>query len=753
MTDPLPDWMQQTPSLESLHNLPDIPWGGYDGQGRVPLPSLPDLADFVKTFLEKFLGEVVLGLVGVLIPGLSSLDQLQGWGSNLLTPDSSLITKLLGGFQGIDLSSPGGILSAITSGGGILDPTTGLIPEWLLPPTSVGRLTGGLSSIIPDGLFSLIPSGGDSTDRWFQLPTGGSGGSGALAILGTGQADEIVGKPFGVSEGQTLSLSGLVSWDSATGSAGSVLLNLLEFSGQTQVGTVNVGSVTPSGTSSWMPLSKDYTVPAGVDMIALAPAVTDGFTGGTARFSNLTGPSTGLLEQSWTKGLPEDLASLLTNITNVIKAGLNGLGLPIIGDLPDLISDFQGGLGGLTSGFGGLQTDFGGLLNNLLDGALGSSGSTGTTPANVLSAFQSLFDSNGVKPAKVPGFPELTTESGQIKDILSGLTVTPVNSQIGDIKTWFAGLTGKTQGLNSSGQLDGSKITGTIASVSDLSSTVTDGFAGLFNGWFGGSSGSGTPSEVQATVEAIKAAIGGGYTIEVKTSSGTWTKPAGLVEFHAGVVGGGGKGFNGQAGTSTSTNYVGGNGGLGGGWTFMQIDPADLGSTVSYVVGAGQSVTPGANGGNSSFGSFVTSTPGVGGMATVTGFVATSSLPGNGGKGGDSTATSGNAGNAGADGESTPLAGGGTGGAGGGGTGTGGNGVTGSTAVLTGITRAGGGGGGGGGGVARSSPNSATSGNGGNGGFPGGGGGGGGGRKHNNTGGTTGAGGNGGNGCVILVYK
>lgn len=718
------------------------------------LPKLPEL-DTDQVF-EDWL-QMIEDATGIDLTSVVKLfDQL---GAAIGLGDSSGLTSFVRSIQslfgGIDLTGsldPSAVWQNVFStfiqklaggAGGILDPSTGLIPEWLLPPTSVTRLTSGISDLVGDGSFSIAPIGGDS--RWFQLPTGGLDGKGAAAIIGTGEPDELIGRPFAVSEGQLFKPSAQVSWDSASGSPGSALLKLVEFSGKKRVGTVEIGSVTPSGTSPWVDLTDDYTVPAGVDMVSLVPAVTDGFTGGTVRFSVITSPSAipegGIFEQSWTKGLPESLASQLNNLKAMLGAGLGGLGLPIGDDFGANILSFGNGLGDLTSGFGGLKTGFGSLLNNLFDGASGSTGSTGKTPGDVLSVFQSL------------GLPQLNTEFGQVKSILSGSSVTPVNPDIGNIKDWFTGLTGKTQGLNSSGQLDATKLLGevpteSVPGLSDTIAKVTDGFKGIFDGWNGGTSGTGTVAEVQATIEAIKAAIGGGYTIEVLTSSGTWTNPGGLVEFHAGAVGGGGKGGNGAAGTSTSTNYVGGDGGSSGGWAFMQIDPADLGSTTSYVVGLGQTATAGADGGQSSFGSFVQSTPDVGGMATVTGFVATSSLPGQGGKGGDSTATSGNGGTAGADGGSSPLASGGAGGAAGGG-----NGVTGETAVLVGASRAGGGGGGGGGGVAKSSPSSATSGNGGNGGFPGGGGGGGGGRKHNNTGGTTGTGGNGGNGCVILVYK
>ncbi|MGC7317751.1 hypothetical protein [Mycobacteroides abscessus] len=41
----------------------------------------------------------------------------------------------------------------------------------------------------------------------------------------------------------------------------------------------------------------------------------------------------------------------------------------------------------------------------------------------------------------------------------------------------------------------------------------------IVNGWFGGSSATGTPAEVQTTIETIKQAVINGYTVDTITSS------------------------------------------------------------------------------------------------------------------------------------------------------------------------------------------------------------------------------------------
>ncbi len=103
--------------------------------------------------------------------------------------------------------------------------------------------------------------------------------------------------------------------------------------------------------------------------------------------------------------------------------------------------------------------------------------------------------------------------------------------------------------------------------------------------------------------------------VEIFTSSGTWTKPAGLhhviVKVQAGGGGGGGV-------TSESSKAASGGSGGGGGYSEKFIEAADLGATETVTVGAGgdggaAGNNNGSTGGTSSFGSHCSATGGAGG--------------------------------------------------------------------------------------------------------------------------------------------
>ena len=94
------------------------------------------------------------------------------------------------------------------------------------------------------------------------------------------------------------------------------------------------------------------------------------------------------------------------------------------------------------------------------------------------------------------------------------------------------------------------------------------------------------------------------------TSSGTWTKDAGLKYVTVELVGGGGKGGAGN------TSGESGGGGGGGGYSRRTILASALGSTETVTIGAGST---GSGGGTTSFGSLCSATGGSDGESSATG--------------------------------------------------------------------------------------------------------------------------------------
>jgi hypothetical protein len=141
------------------------------------------------------------------------------------------------------------------------------------------------------------------------------------------------------------------------------------------------------------------------------------------------------------------------------------------------------------------------------------------------------------------------------------------------------------------------------------------------------------------------AAGGGLQSVQVFTSSGTWSRPAGITKVKVTVVGGGGGGAGAQ---STGGNLPAAAGGGGGGATIEFIDVSST-SSASVTRGAGGAGGSGSNGnggagGTSSFGSFCSATGGGGGAGAASG-VSTGGAAGSG-SGGNINLTGGRGANA-----------------------------------------------------------------------------------------------------------
>ena len=155
---------------------------------------------------------------------------------------------------------------------------------------------------------------------------------------------------------------------------------------------------------------------------------------------------------------------------------------------------------------------------------------------------------------------------------------------------------------------NGTDVGTTITTQGDILYRDGSGLARL------GAGTSGQFLKTQGTgANPVWASAGGGLqSIQSFTSSGTYTKPAGINKIKVYITGGGGGG-----GSSNNTVHYSGGGGAGGGTAIELLDATSI-TTVSVTIGAGGTAgqaggSTGGNGGTSSFGSYCSATGGTGG--------------------------------------------------------------------------------------------------------------------------------------------
>ncbi|MEX3766884.1 hypothetical protein ABFW14_08150 [Mycolicibacterium fortuitum] len=467
-----------------------------------------------------------------------------------------------------------------------------------LPQFGSGVPIMALTTAVPNELEPFSATSVPNVDGWSF-----NAGQNAAQVVADGSTKTLYLQSgvIKVEAGQPLDTGVSVTYSGVSSGAGQSIRYVLETftsdDGSGAATPVTVGSVSnPSGTITTPVLlgSSSWAIPAGVQSVR--PALVQDLSAGTVFWKN-------------TPSLKKKLAGQLA------------------GGLPNALDNA------------------GQAIRDAIANALGHSG-TGHTSANILTYLQNI------PQTVVNGLGDLNTLTNQIRDILAGLVVTPINSTVQAIKDWFTGVVGKTQNLTSGGNLPQNAVSGLPGALNEFSTNFTELLNGVTTGtWnpaselndlisslFGtktktnqivedvetawtGDTPSGTPTPVYDTITEIKNAVSGIYTMEVKTTSGTWTNPGGIVEFWVLCIGSGDGGSSG-AGTASNLFAYGGDSGntttstvgaAGGNYLAQQVNPADLTATVDYTVpaggagGLGPTSSPGTPGAAATFGSYASS--------------------------------------------------------------------------------------------------------------------------------------------------
>lgn len=326
-----------------------------------------------------------LDLITTALSALTSGDptQLLAWFTNLGNLDLlNVFPNVLSAFDGIDLTDPGAILSAIISAvaEAVADiPVVGELAALIEnlvnggQPINVqnlfGQLTQGLFGIVPASSISsnnpnLLNNGGfdgsismDGSGVWTYDATTGHTSNGSASTTANSTLKALLSNAVDVTVGQKLSPTVWVKTSSYAGTGTPIRLAVKTYLAGAAVSTTNISSIAgPGGT--WTQMTGTYTVPSGVDSVRLRLVVDTTATGGTIWFDDgsLTkpgnGPFDGILQLFGLTSL-EDLFDGL-NIDDIwsaiITAIMNPLGLleDAIGrgDLSDTISSIFGALTG-----------------------------------------------------------------------------------------------------------------------------------------------------------------------------------------------------------------------------------------------------------------------------------------------------------------------------------------------------------------------------------------------------------------------
>jgi len=469
--------------------FPDIQDGGQ-AQFNTIIQNLmsflggPDLANAIFDPVDAafvFIGDLVgraPGLLATLTGGLLTpgqepalLRQLMDTISNIVNSDITAVQVAVNNF--LTQFSP---LNAINIFNQILPGQMSLIPVSQIGTVSPELLTNpGF-----DGSNSLS---GQSV--WIWDGAVGRTALGSAKANANGTTRELLSNVMYVTAGQQFNFSSWAKWTTLTAAGGSnpIRLDVAKYLNGSLVGNDTIDSFTdpPTNQATWQQLAGSYTVPAGCDSIRLRLVITDQATLGTVWFDDSSATKIGLIQKDFISGLIDDLLSLLS------------------------IETWQGFLdditGAVVAGTGTVSAFLTRISSLTIDGLFDASQLTNIV--NIVA---------GIPQAAVNGLTTLNIAVSQIGEIFDDLVVTPINTVVAQVQSWFGVITSFQEAIQGFFSAFIANIVGIISGVpivggtlaAQASAALYGAFGGLLNAFQTGISGAAT---AEATSDTVAAAL------------------------------------------------------------------------------------------------------------------------------------------------------------------------------------------------------------------------------------------------------
>jgi hypothetical protein len=365
--------------LANLLNFEDISTD-LEKAGGLIKGVIDGVLDGVIEFIEEATGLDLSGLEPIIDSLTSGLDlitdalsaltsgdpaQLLEFFTNLSSLDIlTTFPNILGALDGIDLSSPGGILAAIATAlegvpllGPFVEALTGSTGDLTdLTSWATNLLNGGspldafnLFNLIPSNLLGMIPYSiiGDATHEnlltnggfegavsvqgngiWSWDAVNGRTTPGCVSVTANGSEQRLLSNAFPVAAGDKLPHIIYAQWAGLVYTGTPFRTRMVRLLNHAQVGVDNLTSPTGlTGTQTgWgYALSGDYTVPAGCDEVCYELTINASCTAGTIKFDDGWVYKDNLLQIPWTEDLPDSLQDLLDGAQATLDAIFEGI--------------------------------------------------------------------------------------------------------------------------------------------------------------------------------------------------------------------------------------------------------------------------------------------------------------------------------------------------------------------------------------------------------------------------------------------